>query len=427
MFSLNFALVYYEWLHDIIHSLYHRENVEAERYVSELQRAEVGLRVNEEKWLERLGRRHLLEQQTAAIAGKLLTVGLDLRAPPSDEPVYQVAGLTGAVALADAQRYKKSMFLPSVAKMLRASNGLKLEAYLREHKRGRFARYLVVTSGSRIGWNDQEKRQKTADFHARLARLSKEMERIWGVEVVVRSTEETLREHPLPGLDGVHLHANVVYIPPLMKKNTSKIVRDRRSGKVFKKDFSGFLSWLKVKNDGFNVKDNGKIKNINEICKYVTKPAVSDKEKASVPGLVGTSDISADRILWLHQSARLMHYWQPYQNFRGWCADLTHERKRLYRSRASGEILKVPKIRVDRSAAEDVSRENIWIGTTLPATRFGPIVEPILLVLNWTEEPVSRSGKARLARIKKFRRQCRQWALEAAFAGYVEPEPKAPL
>jgi len=88
--------------------------------------------------------------------------------------------------------------------------------------------------------------------------------------------------------------------------------------------------------------------------------------------------------------------------------------------------VKVPKLRVERRPAEDVSRENIWIGTTLPATRFGPIVEPVLLVLNWTDEPASASGKARLKRIKEFRHKCRQWALDAAFEGYKEPEPKAP-
>lgn len=410
MFSFKIGLAYYRWLHDAAWLWQAREDAEAEQFVSELQRDEMGRRVNEEKWLERLERRERLEQQTAEIASKLLTVGLDLRAPPTDEPVFQLGALTPHIVLADAQRYKKSMFLPSIAKVLRSSNSLKLEAYLREHKRGKYARYMVLTNGGRVAWSDPDFRQKIADFHSRIAYMVREMKRVWGVEVVVRATEETLREHALPAFDGVHLHANLVYIPPHFGK-----------GK-----FGSFLSWLKKQNDGFGIKDCGRIKNVNEICKYVTKPAVSDKERAEVPGLVGTSDIRPERILWLHNAARLMHFWQPYHAFRDWCADLNLTRRRLYRTRGTGEIVKVPKLRVERRPAEDVSRENIWIGTTLPATRFGPIVEPVLLVLNWTDEPASASGKARLKRIKEFRYKCRQWALDAAFEGYKEPEPKAP-
>lgn len=185
---------------------------------------------------------------------------------------------------------------------------------------------------------------------------------------------------------------------------------------------------MKAQNNGFNVKDCGKIRNVNEIAKYVTKPAVSDKEKAERPGLVGTADIAPERVLWLHESTRLLHFWQPYHEFREWCSDLVQSRRRLYRERSTGDIVKVPRVRVERMDAVDVSRENIWIGTTLPATRFGPLVEPVLLVLNYTENPLTESGKSRLCRINMFKRNLRANAVHASsYVPKTPPPPSPPI
>lgn len=179
-FEFECNIIYLRLIFNFVDHYDYLERAESVRFNESLNLRETGIRVDEKQWLKRLERRQLLEHQSATVCDKLLSVGLDLRAPPSSEPLYQVAGFTDSVELADNQRYKKSMFIPSVAKMLRSKNSLKLEAYLTEHPRGKYARYMVVTNGQRISWLDPDKREKVTDFHARIAYMAREMKRVWG-------------------------------------------------------------------------------------------------------------------------------------------------------------------------------------------------------------------------------------------------------
>lgn len=145
----------------------------------------------------------------------------------------------------------------------------------------------------------------------------------------------TLRELPeKPGSDGVHLHANVVYLPP-------KLAGQR------------WQNWLEFARTYFksHVKDCGRIKNLQEVVKYVTKPSTSPSEREKIPGLVGMCQLSAERLAWLHDATRRAHIFQPYQNFRNFRRGVALGKLKIYRA-GTGKLMLVqkPKTEKEKSA-----------------------------------------------------------------------------
>lgn len=130
------------------------------------QKIDTGRQGSEEKWSERQSRNLLLRRQSHEIAEKLKSVGVDLFAPedPDADTVTLVGDLSGETENSLGNEFKHSLFLPAVAAQDRARQTNSLEIYLQNHKRGRFARYLVVTSGTRISWFDPALASKISTF-----------------------------------------------------------------------------------------------------------------------------------------------------------------------------------------------------------------------------------------------------------------------
>lgn len=365
------------------------------------QRLDTGREGSAILWQERQSRNLLLRRQSEEIADKLKSVGVDLYAPadPEADTVTLVGDLSQETEDSLSNQFRHSLFLPAVAASDRARQTKKLELYLQRHQRSRFARYLVVTHGVRIAWHDADFRKKIAEFHNRLGTFARAARKQFNVEIVLRSTEMTLRD--LEGqsrIDGVHLHANVLYIPP-------KLTGQR------------WQNWLMFcrRYFGSHVKDCGRIKNIQEIVKYVTKPSASASEREKIPGLVGMCQISPSRLAWLHAATRRLHIVQPLQNFRSFLRGVAISRLKIYRAEG-GTLELVQKPQVEKRAAREERgcRENIIITRTLPQPRFSAIYEPISIVMNYTKNPRTADGKRALAELNRRHAEALRWQAERA-------------
>lgn len=256
-----------------------------------------------------------------------------------------------------------------------------------------------MTHGVRIAWHDPDFRKKIAEFHNKLGTFARAARKQFNVEIVLRSTEMTLRD--LPGqsrIDGVHLHANIVYIPP-------KLTGER------------WQNWLMFCRRYFSshVKDCGRIKNLQEIVKYVTKPSASPSEREKIPGLVGMCQLSGPRLAWLHAATQRLHIVQPLQKFRSFLRGIAISRLKIYRSEG-GTLELVQKPEVEKRAAREETgcRENIIITRTLPQPRFSEIYEPVSIVMNFTRDPKTPDGKRALAELNRRHEEAKRWQAERA-------------
>lgn len=365
------------------------------------QRKDTGREGSAAVWQERQSRNLLLRRQSEEIADKLLSVGVDLYAPedPEADTVTLVGDLSQETEDSLSNQFRHSLFLPAVAASDRARQTKKLELYLQRHRRSRFARYLVVTHGVRIAWHDPDFRQKIAEFHNKIGIFARAARKQFNVEIVVRSTEMTLRDLPgQSGIDGVHLHANIVYIPP-------KLTGER------------WQNWLMFCRRYFvsHVKDCGRIKNIQEIVKYVTKPSTSATEREKIPGLIGMCQISPARLAWLHAATRRLHIVQPLQKFRSFLRGLAISRLKIYRSEGGTlELVQKPEYEKRAAREETGCRENIIITRTLPQPRFSEIYEPVSIVMNYTKNPRTADGKRALAELNRRHAEALRWQAERA-------------
>lgn len=365
------------------------------------QRLDTGREGSAALWQERQSRNLLLRRQSEEIADKLKSVGVDLYAPqdPDADTVTLVGDLSQETEESLSNQFRHSLFLPAVAASDRARQTKKLELYLQRHRRSRFARYLVVTHGVRIAWHDPDFRQKIAEFHNKIGIFARAARKQFNVEIVVRSTEMTLRD--LEGqsrIDGVHLHANVIYISP-------KLTGER------------WQNWLMFchKYFGSHVKDCGRIKNIQEIVKYVTKPSASASEREKIPGLVGMCQLSAERLAWLHAATQRLHIVQPLQKFRSFLRGIAISRLKIYRAEGGTlELVQKPKVEKRQDREEKGCRENIIITRTLPQPRFSEIYEPVSIVMNYTRTPRTADGKRALAELNRRHAEALRWQAERA-------------
>lgn len=371
---------------------------------ADLLEAETGREGDPVKWLERSGRRDLLDRQSLEIADKLRLAGVDMFAPVSSEPVTLIGDLTGSVEESNSTRFRHSLFIPSVAKRDRASQQKRLEAFLQAHPKGKYARYMVITNGVRIPWMVPDLREQVQAFHRSIGIWRRAVFERFLVDVLSRTSEMTLRDLPVHvGKDGVHLHANILYVAP----------------KMTGEQWSKFLSFTH-QYFGARVQDCGRIRDLAEVVKYVTKPSVSPAERAKFPGLVGMCDLSPERLAWLHAGTSGLHIFQPYGSFRRWCSDLTAQKQKLYRMR-SGRFVRVDMPPGQRPDGSGGSRENILVGRTLPQPRFSAVYEPVSVVLNFTANPSTADGKRRLSELQARQKQAAAWASANAAASMSSP------
>lgn len=188
-----------------------------------------------------------------------------------------------------APKFRNSCFLPYMASQTRGKMLKALESYLENNP---FARMWTFTSGQRVGLS--EIRKRTQKLHRRLSKLNKFLRDELGIEMVFRATEfgtpETGKktdgqfERSESGEVKFHVHSHCLV----------RIIDDKP---MSKQRWQACLErvwefWGHHWDDGKSVKD------VRELCKYVSKPAA----------ILGLEDWE---LLTLYRETNSLHLIQP--------------------------------------------------------------------------------------------------------------------
>lgn len=341
----------------------------------ELMRLNTGWQQSPEQWRESAARRCVLKDQTQRMADALWTHGgIRVRSPI---PITAVANVTGEID--SEETYRAICFLPLIAQRERRPLLNALRYFQRHDPLGAHLRYAVITVGQRIAaWGDL--RGAMTRLHRQVSRWAHEADRDWGIEVLHRQTEFT-RDNAA----SYHPHANVLYAP-------------RRA--LSKARWSAFLKWSHMRL-GAHWRDNGILKDAEEAIKYPFKPAELD----GAPG---------DELVWLWWETYRMKFAQPMGAFAEFRQrlDLDGQKVVMVNRRGGARLEIVTKSKrdpLDEKAEADPRKENQILCRTAPQFRFGPFAQPITLVVNYTEQPTTPEGRQRLAIIRHWNDQAREW------------------
>lgn len=341
----------------------------------EVMRLNTGWQLSPEHWRESAQRRQVLAEQTGRMADALEQFGgIRTRVP------FQMTAIGNATGEIDSEEsYRAIRFLPLIAQRERRPILNALRYFQRHHPLGTHLRYAVITAGCRVpAWGDL--RGAMARLHRQISRWAHDADREWGIEVLYRGTEFTR-----DGAPSYHPHANVLYAP---RRPMSKV------------RWSDFLKWSHARL-GAHWRDNGRLKDADEAIKYPFKPAELD----AAPG---------SELVWLWWETHRMKFAQPMGAFAEFRRRLQRggQKVAMVNRRGGARLEIIARSKRDPSDAEtkaDPRRENLILCRTSPQFRFGPFAQPITLVVNYTEQPTTPEGRQRLAIIRAWNDQAREW------------------
>lgn len=217
-------------------------------FESDLTADEYGAPVEEFNVLkEREVNKKRLNRQTKKLAQILEDNGIEAKRQRGE--VYRV----GAYVLNDENLvideiddYRNICFLPTVAKRNRADFLKSLRFFLR---RKTFARYLVLTNGQRCEVKDL--RENAVKFKRKISKFHHLVRKKYNIVFAC-----SVLEFPINEQKTCHLHANIIYYPlkTLSTQQWQAFLADLRSY---------FGTWGR---------DNGRLKNVDEVVKYPFKP-----------------------------------------------------------------------------------------------------------------------------------------------------------
>lgn len=341
---------------------------------------------------ERDAARDLLIQQTIEMQERLERCGKDM-AVTQRRNIIAIGNLT-ATAQQQEQAFKKCRFLPVVAKVDRASWLRELEYFLRNHPRGKFARYGVITCGGRIPFDAhfaKASEERIATIQKNIRRWINDSRQNFGIDVLLKTLESAL--NPL----SAHWHFNVVYIP------------ERR---LHRDVFERWLSWSKNRLGGVHWKDCGRIRDLREVIKYSCKIQGQDSlETISDPAFSDMYDVMFRRSTI-----------EAHGSFASFRKDLAQNSKKVVwlRKKNAPPRLALMRKQIRPTAkktdmAPDPMRENVVLGRQLPRTCGSPVLEPVTLVRNYTPNPTTEAGKAGLAILHEHMREAKEWGKSNGF------------
>lgn len=350
--------------------------------------------------LERDAARDLLIQQTIDMQGRLERCGKDMSVTQRRN-IIAIGNLT-ATAQQQEQSFKKCRFLPVVAKADRASWLRELEYFLKNHPRGKFARYGVITCGGRVPFDAHfaaASSERIATIQKNIRRWINDSRENFGIDVLLKTLESAL--NPL----SAHWHFNVVYIPE------RRLQRD-----VFER----WLSWSKNRLGRVCWKDCGRIRNLREVVKYVCKTQGQDSlETISDSAFSDMYDVMFKRSTI-----------EAHGSFAAFRKDMAQNSKKVVwlRKKNAPPRLALMRKQIRPTAtktdmAPDPTRENVVLGRQLPRTCGQPVLEPVTLVQNYTANPTTEAGKAGLAILNEHMREARLWGAKNGTVFNVHTTP----
>jgi hypothetical protein len=372
----------------------------------QLDETNLGVRHDVGTWAGRRIRYEALLEQTERLAAALERSGIPAK---STTPAVEIDLAWGTIDSTPAWRPIK--FLPVVAQRDTAPMRNALLYFTLHHVLGKYARMATITTGGRVPvGGDLRGRLKKSSRD--ISRWAHECDTEWGVSVLFRGAEFP-RKVECQGEERratYHVHQHVIYTP--------------RPG-MTKARWRQFLRWSerRLGDYGWTFTDNRRIKDPVEACKYPFKPGDLDHAPD-------------DEIKWLYHETFRAHLRQPLREFREFLNGLerhtrivgTPEGEKIVpaplkvgfvdRGDGAGSRLEIIAKRTRGAAPEreevDEDRappENVIAHTTAPTATTAPLATPKLRVLNYTSDPQTPEGKARLNDIKaacRFTQQ--QWA-----------------
>jgi len=355
--------------------------------------ANIGWEMEPEGWAKAKARRAELEEQTTQLADLLEKAGVDVRI--SDGSVVSISAVTGIVT--PITQWRPIRFLPAVAARDRRPMLNALRYWVDEVAGSpEYLRYAVVTTADLVpAFGDL--RKALQGLARRISKWAAEARDRYGVVVHFRGTEYTRKTAGERGMDDrfpadlplYHPHANVLYEP------TKKLPAEGPGS------WAEFLSWTRAEL-GAHWNDNGRVKDVREIVKYVVKPADL---------LEGKAPIGPEEARWLHESMFRLNLAQPLGEFRTWWGDLAREKLKVVRLRAGkgGRLTLVRKAAkfdhssTDRPESSGPPPSNLFIGVTLPQWQHTPWAEPMLIVQNYEPRACGTAALERLQEIEHER------------------------
>ena len=359
---------------------------------SEALRLGTGQRLTPEKWQKSAEKRARIVEQTDLIAEALEAQGVPTWCAPHD-PVTALGELSGLVER-ECQKRRHIMILPEVARAERAGLVRDLTYFLEHHPKRQYVRYGVLTSGQRVRFGG-DLRGRRQSFHKNMTRWVDEARARYDIEVLFRGDEYTFKYDLLN--NGTHFHVNVAFLPHT---------------KLNRAEWAEFLSWTKRRLGGARWKDNGKLKDVRELVKYICKLGTGENDKT---GSVGIDQLSPADLAWFHCETFKAQNVACLGSFGAFRRDLKETGQRIAYIR--GQLRRVDKCPSPPRSTEERVREagqveNVVISRQLPNHRFGAVAEPCLLVMGYNPNPKTEAGRKGLEFIRSCQAQAQGWARE---------------
>jgi len=384
----------------------------------ELLRRNSANKIDVFKHVARQGRDIAIREQSERIAQRLEALGIPAYRKAGDASFYKVGLLTGLVQSLDIQ-YRHILFIPAVAVAERRSLTNELTYWIENKlpKKGKYLRYAVVTCGENVRIYDDLKEEHRI-WARRVSDVFRWLNQKYGSRLYFRGTEFTFNEDA----ETINMHMNILYDVPLLKAER----------------------WLEFLTDmrerlGCLVHDSGKLEDVNELTKYVTKP--NDIE-----------ELEADHLRWFYEqtlNTRLIQRYNSFKDFKGSLKEDglrivrdQHDKKlktmkkrvindaELFTKRDEGEatISGVAKsvasffdadvamaLCVEPSLTGQVMRddappidgvfENKIVGLMLPHCAFLNVSEPCLMVQGYSADPKTELGRDALDLMNEIARR----------------------
>lgn len=331
------------------------------------------------------------------MVARMRRLGVNLIVPVRPDAIA-IGNLTGCVADAwpDQDIVRKTV-VPSHAATVRSKWLREAEYYLRKHRNGKNARYGVVTCGPRIYFNpenpeafDEECREQLRIARTNMRRWRNESKENYGIEFVL-----TVLEAAVDG-NSVHLHFNVIYIPPNLTGG--------RWQKWLRWSSSRLGAWWK---------DCGRIKELKEVIKYATKLLGQDS-------LESLDDSQFGQLFNLLDGLTTVLAHDKFADWRRW---LEEEGKKIIRLPINGRLVIFDKRKRERDEREltpgndqTAPVENRILTRQVPRPFGSEVIEPVTIVQHFTENPTTEAGRKGLAIIREQMAQAEKWA---AGNGYI--------
>ena len=311
---------------------------------------DTGIQVNDVDWLTSVHRQEEIKTQTQDACDVLSRFNVKTSV---ENNIYFKGLVTGVVS--QPIKYRNINFLMAVAQQNRKEQQNALGLFLDKYE-NRHARYLTVASGERIPVGG-DLAGRMEGFSRKISRFAWECDHDWDVDVFCRVFE-------MPYSDGsLHLHANIVYQP---------------RGRMSPKKWEAFLKFIRD-TFGHGSKDNGIIRDLNEIIKYMMKG--DDVEQLI------KDDPAA--LLWLYESTFNKRIFSAFGEFRELRRSLKEDGKKVIRRKEKYVVVRKKSLKAaddNTYAADDLEptgdRTNEFLAVSTPYFHTSPYKEPVAVIRN---------------------------------------------